>query len=152
MQVKIFTIPILGGEAFNEEMNAFLRGHRIISVEDQLVQGSGGGWWVFKVQYAEGAVADREKPRVDYRQVLDEPAFKRFTALREIRKKIAKDDAVPAYVIFTDEELSELAKLELLTEASMKSVKGIGEQKLEKYGRFFLQPLPPNTSKNEKGG
>ncbi len=83
---------------------------------------------------------------------MDEPVFKRFTALREIRKKIAKDDAVPAYVVFTDEELSELAKLELLTEASMKSVKGIGEQKIEKYGRFFLQPLPPNASKNEKGG
>lgn len=153
MQVKIFTIPIFGGEAFNEEMNAFLRSRRIISVEDQLVQGSHGAWWVFKVQYAEGAapVADKEKPRIDYKQILDEPAFTRFCGLREIRKKIAEAEAVPAFVIFTDEELAELAKLEALTETGMKRVKGIGSKKVEKYGRHFISEFPEQGREDEEG-
>lgn len=154
MQFKIFTIPILGGEVFNEEMNVFLRAHRIISVEDALVQSSGGAWWVFKVQYAEGAVAvpERERNKVDYKQVLDEATFKRFSGLRDIRKKISKDEAVPAFAVFTDEELSELAKLDPLTEAGMKSIRGIGAQKVEKYGRYFLFQPKSQDSTDEKGG
>ncbi len=152
MQFKIFTIPILGGEPFNEEMNAFLRAHRIISVEDELVQSGSGAWWVFRVQYAEGTAAVPERARVDYKQVLDEASFKRFSDLRDIRKKISKDEAVPAFAVFTDEELSELAKLDPLTEAGMKSIRGIGAQKVEKYGRYFLFQPKSQDSTDEKGG
>lgn len=152
MQIKIFTIPILGGEAFNEELNTFLRSHRIISVEDQFVQSGSGGWWVFKVQYGEGAAPanDRERVRVDYKQVLDEATFKRFADLRDIRKKISDAESIPAYVIFTDEELAEMAKLEALTEADMKNIKGIGKKKMEKYGRHFLSSGTEQAPSDEK--
>jgi superfamily II DNA helicase RecQ len=58
--------------------------------------------------------------------------------MREIRKRLAAEESLPAYAIFTDEELANLAKIEDLTLAKMKSVKGIGEKKIEKYGRSFL--------------
>jgi len=45
-------------------------------------------------------------------------------------------DTVP-YAVFTDEELSELAKLNPLTAVGMKQIKGIGEKKVEKYGHHF---------------
>ena len=37
MQIKIFTVPILGGDDANEEMNHFLASHRIVEVQQALV-------------------------------------------------------------------------------------------------------------------
>ncbi len=69
---------------------------------------------------------------------MDEASFQRFSRMREIRKSLSLKNAIPAYAIFTDEELSELAKIEALTLAVMKSVKGVGEKKVEKYGMHFI--------------
>ncbi len=140
MQIKVFNIQIPGGESMNEEMNVFLRSKRIIEVEDHIVQNGPCSFWSFSIKYLEDVtISERDKPKVDYRQTLDAETFKRFSALREIRKQVAKDDAVPAYAVFTDEELSEVAKLYPLTAEGMKQIKGIGEKKIEKYGHFFLQ-------------
>lgn len=150
MQIKLFIVPVPGGEQVNEELNRFMRSHRIISVQEQAIQGNGGAFWCYSVRYAEStAFGEREKPGIDYRELLGEAAFKRFSTYREIRKKVAKDDEVPAYMVFSDAELAALAKLEVLTEAGMKSVSGIGVKKVERYGRFFMQQLP---LQNEKSG
>ena len=58
--------------------------------------------------------------------------------MREIRKRLATEDALPAYAIFTDEELSNIAKIEDLSLAKIKTIKGIGDKKVEKYGQHFL--------------
>ena len=42
MQIKIFTIPIMGGEKLLEEMNVFLRSKKVLQVEQHLVQEVGG--------------------------------------------------------------------------------------------------------------
>ena len=83
-------------------------------------------------------MSNTEKPKVDYAKVLDEASFKRFSKMREIRKRLATEESLPAYAIFTDEELSNIAKIEDLTLAKMKSIKGIGEKKVEKYELLFL--------------
>lgn len=136
MQIKLYSIPIPGGELLNEEMNVFLRSKKILSVEQQFVQNALSAYMCFCIKYLDEQ-AEREKIKIDYRQVLDEETFKRFSRLREIRKQIALEEVVPAYVIFTDEELTALAKIENLTLTAMKSVKGIGEKKVEKYGSLF---------------
>ena len=43
MQIKIFTIPIMGGGKLLEEMNVFLRSKKVLQVEQHLVQEVGGG-------------------------------------------------------------------------------------------------------------
>jgi superfamily II DNA helicase RecQ len=40
--------------------------------------------------------------------------------------------------VFTDEELSRMASVKELTPASLKSIKGIGEKRVEKYGHYFF--------------
>jgi hypothetical protein len=125
MQIQIFTIPIMGGEKLLEEMNVFLRSKKVLQVKEQLVNHSDGIFWCYSVRYVDDvSVAEREKAKVDYREVLGEVAFGRFTAMREIRKKVALDDAVPAYAVLTDGELAELAKVEVITAATLKNVKG----------------------------
>jgi len=119
MQIKIFNIPIPFGEAFNEDLNVFLRSQKIISVEEHLVQEGPGAYWSFVVKYMDGAATyDRGKPKVDYKKILDESTFTRFAVLRDIRKRVAKDDAVPAYVVFSDEELIRSGRYALRPSAS----------------------------------
>lgn len=142
MQIKFYTIPIMGGELLSEEMNVFLRSKKVLQVENQLISQPQGACWCFCIKYLDDiATADKDKPRVNYRQVLDEATFKRFTALRDIRKRVSETESLPAYIIFTDDELALMAKMETITPASLKTVKGIGEKKIEKYGHYFLQNL-----------
>jgi superfamily II DNA helicase RecQ len=139
MQIKIFTIPIFDAETENEVLNLFLRNKKIIQIEQFLVQQNQAAFWTFSVKYLENTPNTPVfAQKTDFQQVLDEPTFARFSRLREIRKAISKEEAIPAYAIFTDEELANLAKLPELTAVSMKSVKGVGEKKIEKYADRFL--------------
>ncbi|MCB9267772.1 MAG: HRDC domain-containing protein [Lewinellaceae bacterium] len=147
MQIKIFNIPILGGEQLNEEMNRFLRSKKILQVQNHVVNSEQGAFWCFCIKYLDEYSAGEKKEKVDYRELLDEPSFSRFSEMRKIRKQVAEEEAIPAYAVFTNEELAELAKIEGLTEARMKSVKGIGQKKVEKYGHHFL----PKPLQDEKG-
>ncbi|MCC6414024.1 MAG: HRDC domain-containing protein [Saprospiraceae bacterium] len=140
MQIKLFSIPIHGGESIGEDLNAFLRSKKILQVEQHLVSLQDAAYWCFAVRYLEsGGPGELNKPRIDYKEVLDEATFARFSKLREIRKKVAQEEAIPAYAVFTDEELAGLAQLEKLTAETMRSIKGIGEKKVERYAKYFIE-------------
>lgn len=140
MQIKFFTIPITAVSDYNEELNAFLRSHKVVETEKQLVQTSNGDYWCICISYLVSGVAENSsREKTDYIKTLEPDVFARFSRLREIRKKIAADDGVSAYVVFTDAELAEIAKLPELTMTSLKKIKGIGDKKTEKYGAPFLQ-------------
>jgi ATP-dependent DNA helicase RecQ len=64
-----------------------------------------------------------------------------FEALRTLRRQIADREGVPAYVIFHDATLREMASLRPATPDEMLDVSGVGERKLEKYGGEFLAVL-----------
>lgn len=64
-----------------------------------------------------------------------------LTALRAERTRLAKADAVPAFVILSDRTLEELALHVPQDEEAMLAVKGIGARKLERYGLHFLPIL-----------
>lgn len=141
MQFKFYTIPILDGKAQEEEMNLFLRGHKIVSVDKQYSESSAS--WCFCITYIESNISFSGSPikkeKIDYREVLDESTFAKFTKLREARKQIAADEAIPAYSVFTNEELAEIASLEEFTMGSIKKINGIGEKRAEKYEQRLLE-------------
>ncbi len=141
MQVKLFTIPITDDGNFLEEMNRFLRANKILEVENRLVSNERGASWCFCVKYLPTAPAFQKTNNVkkDYKSELSEEIFKVFSKLREVRKEIAAEDAVPAYAVCTDQELAEIAALPEINEETLKSVRGFGEKKFEKYGQLFIQ-------------
>ena len=61
-----------------------------------------------------------------------------YEKLRVLRTELARQAKVPAYVIFHDATLQNLAKLQPTTEEALLSVPGIGEQKAAKYGSAVL--------------
>ncbi|MEQ8706058.1 MAG: HRDC domain-containing protein [Phaeodactylibacter sp.] len=150
MQIKVFSVPVVGGESANEEMNAFLRGHKILQVEQQLVSGPADTYWSFCIRYIQGgALAGKrgKRSRKDYKSELPPEVFERFSILRKIRKQIAEEDSVPAFAVFTDKQLSALSKMEELSDAAMQSVAGVGDKKVGKYAERFRKSLSDEKGK-----
>lgn len=62
-------------------------------------------------------------------------------ALKALRKGIASQKSVPAYVIFTDATLIDMCKKCPETPDEMLEVSGVGRTKLEKFGKQFLEEI-----------
>ncbi|GAA4896091.1 DNA helicase RecQ [Streptomyces coeruleoprunus] len=72
---------------------------------------------------------------------LPEEALPLFERLRAWRAATAKEQGVPAYVIFHDATLREIAATPPTTLAELGGVSGVGENKLAKYGQQILDTL-----------
>jgi ATP-dependent DNA helicase RecQ len=70
----------------------------------------------------------------DYAEDAD-PLFER---LRELRKRLADERRVPAYVVFSDRVLRELSERRPSTPSELLEISGVGAQKLVRYGDAFL--------------
>ncbi len=71
---------------------------------------------------------------------------KLFAKLRKLRKTIADEESVPPYVVFNDATLIEMTELLPVTSSEMLSVNGIGQRKLERFGRPFMQMIKQHLS------
>jgi ATP-dependent DNA helicase RecQ len=76
-----------------------------------------------------------QKKKVTY---FDDYDVEMFDKLRELRNQIARDNAVPPYVVFSDKTLKELSQSKPQSKEQMLLVHGIGEVKFQKYGKEFL--------------
>ena len=61
-----------------------------------------------------------------------------FLALKALRTEFAKSEGVPAYVVFTDRTLIEIAGKRPTTQSALRAIHGVGEAKLAHYGEAFL--------------
>lgn len=73
-----------------------------------------------------------------------------FEELRQLRKTIADESNLPPYVIFSDATLKDLTIYLPESKEEMMNIKGIGEQKFEKYGEPFLEKLRPWAQETER--
>ena len=64
-----------------------------------------------------------------------------FERLRAWRAEVARRQGVPAYIIFHDRTLSELAAQKPADLAAMEALPGIGRSKLDRYGEALLEVL-----------
>jgi ATP-dependent DNA helicase RecQ len=70
-----------------------------------------------------------------------------FEALRRRRSELAKNQRVPAYVVFGDKTLVDMARRKPTTAAEMGAVHGVGEAKLRQYGEIFLKVIREHTAR-----
>ncbi len=66
----------------------------------------------------------------------DEEIFEKF---KNLRRQIAQENEIPAYVIFGDKTLKELALKLPLTKDEILEINGVGLVKYEKYGEVFIE-------------
>jgi ATP-dependent DNA helicase RecQ len=72
---------------------------------------------------------------------LDAAAQARFTALKAWRTEVAREHALPAYVIFHDATLAEMARRAPASLEELGSISGVGAKKLDAYGQALLRLL-----------
>ncbi|MBV9243091.1 MAG: helix-turn-helix domain-containing protein, partial [Acidobacteria bacterium] len=61
-----------------------------------------------------------------------------FEELRRLRSVIARGENLPPYIVFSDATLIEMATWLPLDDADMRRIMGVGDLKMQKYGRDFL--------------
>ncbi len=113
MKYKVFSLPAIGDESAEEALNAFLAQHKVIQVDRQFITQGGLSYWSLCVCYQANtnsrfAKSANKKAPIDYKEVLTEPQFAQFAALRELRKKMAAQDGVPVFAVFTNEQLAQI--------------------------------------------
>ncbi len=64
-----------------------------------------------------------------------------FEKLRALRKRLADERGVPAYIIFNDKVLRAMCDERPATAAELLAISGIGPKKLERYGQLFLDAI-----------
>lgn len=91
-------------------------------------------------------------------EALTSVGFKLFDALRALRLEIAREEAMPPYIIFSDKTLIDMAAKVPMTQSEMLDVSGVGDNKFFKYGERFLEEIEncvnryPELLQNKKQG
>jgi superfamily II DNA helicase RecQ len=149
VQIQVFSIPMEGDEEATEQLNRFLRTHKVLCIEKAAVIAQGRQFWSVCVEFlprrpfapageSAGAAPYSDKARIDYRQVLSPAEFQRFNSLRQLRKQLADSESVPVYNLFTNAQLAELARKVPKSKSALAETEGLGEAKIAKYGEVLL--------------
>jgi ATP-dependent DNA helicase RecQ len=90
-----------------------------------------------------GLKREEVRARERRRKTADEGSFDEvlFERLRAVRKRIAGENHVPPYVIFSDKTLHEMCRHFPKTASEMGRISGMGDVKLERYGEAFLEEI-----------
>jgi superfamily II DNA helicase RecQ len=155
MPFKFFLIPVTNAESVEPELNAFVRAHRVLSVDRRWVEQGNLSFWGFCVDYLDPRMSSGTdmlgrpagaRGKVDYRDVLKPDDFIIFAKLRDMRKEIATRDAVPVYTIFTNEQLAQMVQTRATSKAALEKIAGVGDARLEKYGPKMNGSSPHHAS------
>jgi superfamily II DNA helicase RecQ len=143
MKYQFFTIPVQGSHAAAAELNQFLAEKRVIAVEREFIADGCNSAWSFCICYDD--TGDHPTPsktaKVDYKEILSAEDFAVFAKLRLLRKQLAEQEGVPAYALFTNQQLADMVVNRVTTLAALRKLPGVGESRVEKYGRVFLEML-----------
>ena len=77
----------------------------------------------------------------------DEELFER---LRQLRKKLADERGVPAYIVFSDVALRQMARYYPVSDEQFTRISGVGEKKLQEYGAAFLGEIAAHLQTNPR--
>ena len=96
------------------------------------------------VDYSE---LDAELPEHDGASCAADPEL--YAILRDVRKKIARINNLPPYVIFQEPSLEAMATIYPVTEAELVNIPGVGVGKARRYGKEFLEVIRRHVEENE---
>ncbi|MCB1734785.1 MAG: DNA helicase RecQ [Gammaproteobacteria bacterium] len=71
-----------------------------------------------------------------------------FEELRILRKRLADDADIPPYVVFSDATLSQMAAQLPTNETELLDISGVGQTKLERYGKLFLDVIDEHRNRS----
>ena len=153
MQIKFFTIPGTGCHLTEEDLNKFLRSHRILHVDKTFNPGS-GGYWTLCIEYMDieslADVPSYKKKDKDLTEELNDEEKQRFEKYRQIRLGLSRERNIKAFEIFSNNELALLSKLPAI-DYSITEVEGVKPEHIKEYlPYFFTNNQEKNAAENQK--
>lgn len=133
------------------------QGYLAITGEYRTLSVTETGWQVLKEgltpRLAEPVKVSDESPaksRSSSREAADWDGVDRdlFTALKRLRREISEEEGVPAYIVFGDASLRDMARLKPVTHEEFRNVKGVGEKKLATFADAFIAEILLHTDDN----
>lgn len=109
-----------GGLILNESCRSYLRGEEKISLRRDI------------------KIVATTPRRANLGQNIEAEDQGLWNALRSCRKRLAEEQGVPPYVIFHDATLREMLEFRPLTAEQLRSITGVGDSKLKRFGDEFL--------------
>ena len=97
------------------------------------------------IELRKDTIRQAAKDRPEPRSLTSDENAPLLAALKACRRGLAEAQKVPAYVIFPDRTLIEMAERRPQTLDDMAQVSGVGSKKLERYGAIFLQIITRET-------
>jgi superfamily II DNA helicase RecQ len=150
MQLRVFTIPLRAGHEHQDDMNRFLRSHRVLSVDKRFTDAPGQACWTFCVEYLDRGTGEngngKGAPKIDYKERLSPKDFAVYDKLRQLRKRLAEEEKVPPFALFTNEQLAQMVERKVTTIKAMEEIDGIGPARISKYGETFVKVLQEELS------
>jgi superfamily II DNA helicase RecQ len=147
MKYKFFAIPARSPAAAEDELNAFCSSHRVTFIDKHLVADGADSFWSVCVSWLDGEAApselanNRNKPAIDYKNVLSPTDFSLYLELRNYRKELAEQQNVPPYALFTNDQLANMIQQRVNSKSALQRIPGVGKSRIDKYGDAFLHRL-----------
>jgi len=73
-----------------------------------------------------------------------------FEKLRQLRRKLADERDVPAYIVFSDVSLRQMARDYPMEAIAFSRISGVGDKKLDEFGRAFMNEISMHLKFNAK--
>jgi superfamily II DNA helicase RecQ len=145
MNFEFYRVGTGGDLEGSAALNKALAAGGIVSIRKEFVQNADASYWAFCIERVRGkepTTATRKiSESVDYKQLLTAEEFKVYSKLREVRKRLAAADAVPAFSIATNEQLSQIVKQRVASKSGFLQIEGFGQSRVDKYGAALLEVL-----------
>ncbi|MDP6775696.1 MAG: HRDC domain-containing protein [Candidatus Latescibacteria bacterium] len=149
MLIRVFTLEFrsaLGG--FDDgELRDFLKDKEVLGIRDHFFVKDQSPYLAVVVTYnllglEEGQTARTQQKdrgrREEWREILQEPDWPLFNALRDWRNGQGKEEGVPPYVVCTNRQLAEIAHRRPPSLSKLATTEGLGKAKVERYGAAIL--------------
>ena len=72
-----------------------------------------------------------------------------YSILKDLRKRVAKEEDLPPYVVFQDVSLEDMATRYPITIEELTNITGVGQGKAEKFGEEFIEAIQKYVEDNE---
>ncbi|MGE0711794.1 MAG: HRDC domain-containing protein [Planctomycetota bacterium] len=164
MLVSVVTCPFVPARgAFDPEpLHLFTRDKVVVEAREHLVTQGERTWLAVLLTYQllppsaldgrSGRLDRRGQERArrpdadDLRQGLAPDVRERFDRLRDWRNAAARDRGIPPYAVLTNRQLLALAEAAPTTRAGLQRVRGLGKQRVARFGAELLALLAPEAS------
>ena len=135
--------PARGG--FDDQpLDDFSRSKELLSVKDHFFEQGGLPHLLLCISWRmpPAGSARQPKPEEDWKTLLSTPEHHdAFDRLRRWRNEAAKKEGKPAYAIFTNRQIAEIAVLPSPSLAAISELGGVGPARVDRYGRTALEVL-----------